>query len=89
MVPALFVTLAALTLSSPRPVARSPHPEATRAAAPAPVPGADLYSLRAKRRFAAYLRLRLLELRAAGLSHAADVIERRLGPDALLPRPPS
>jgi hypothetical protein len=44
----------------------------------------DLYSLRARRRFAAYLRMRLLELRAEGLERAADVIRRRLPVDTLL-----
>jgi len=38
----------------------------------------DLYSLRARRRFASYLRLRLLELREANLERAAAVVERRL-----------
>jgi len=45
----------------------------------------DLYSLRARRRFAAYLRMRLLEMREAGLERAADAVERRLPADALVP----
>ena len=35
-----------------------------------------------------YLRLKLLELREADLERARAVIERRLGPDALLEPPP-
>jgi hypothetical protein len=35
---------------------------------------------------ASYLRMRLLELRKAGLDRAADVIERRLPVDKLLER---
>lgn len=45
----------------------------------------DLYSLRARRRFAAYLRLRLLEMREAGLERAAEAVERRVPADALVP----
>ena len=44
----------------------------------------DLYSLRARRRFASYLRLRILELREANLERAAAVIERRLPLASLL-----
>ncbi len=101
MLSTLFVTLAALTLSAPSPLPSSLGPRAVRTAraatpAPAPAPpGAspspavrpeELYSLRARRRFAAYLRLRMLELRAEGLSRAADVIERRLPVDDLIPK---
>jgi len=45
-----------------------------------------VYSLRARRRFAAYLRLRLLEMREAGLERAANVVEHRLPVDTLLRR---
>jgi hypothetical protein len=81
-----FVTAAALTLCPPPP----PHGPApvrpARSARPAAPSGADgLYSLRARRRFAAYLRLRLLEMREAGLERAATAIERHLGPSAILP----
>ncbi len=98
MLPTLFVTLAALTLSAPSPLPSSlaSRPaRAMRTASPAPAPPAatapavrpeELYSLRARRRFAAYLRLRLLELRSEGLSRAADVIERRLPVDDLIPK---
>jgi hypothetical protein len=41
--------------------------------------------LRARRRFASYLRLRLLEMREAGLQRAAEAVERRIPADALLP----
>ncbi len=86
-----FVTSLALTLSgSPSP---SPRPKraavARRQAAPEPSERSeDLYSLRARRRFAAYLRMRLLELREAGLERAADAIERRLPAATLLAPPP-
>jgi len=83
-----FVTLAVLTFSA-RPPAASPAPtpvhrrERTPRRALAAEPG-QLYSLRARRRFAAYLRIRLLEMREAGLERAAGVIERRLPVDAIL-----
>jgi hypothetical protein len=44
----------------------------------------ELFSLRARRRFAAYLRMRLLEMREAGLARAADAVERGLPVDDLL-----
>ena len=44
----------------------------------------SLYSPRARRRFASYLRLRLLEMREEGLERAADVVRRRLPVDTLL-----
>lgn len=61
------------------------HPAGPRAVAVSP--SADLYSARAKRRMASYLRMRILELRVAGLERAADVIEHRLPVDALLHAP--
>ncbi len=79
-----FVAIAALTLSaaSPSPAA---HPKRLPAAHGHPAPRvSDLYSLRARRRFASYLRMRLLELREERLDRAADAIERRLPPDVLL-----
>ncbi len=79
-----FVAIAALTLSpaSPSPEA---HPRRAPAAHARPAPRvADLYSLRARRRIANYLRMRLLELREERLDRAADAIERRLPPDVLL-----
>jgi hypothetical protein len=95
-----FVALLALTLSPPAAHA-TPHPPAapsagahTAASAGTPAPhrtphieSADLYSLRARRRFASYLRLRLLELRKAGLDRAADAVERRLPVETLFERP--
>jgi hypothetical protein len=98
MLPTLFVTLAALTLSAPSPLPSSLalRPMGVkRTASPAPAPPTatsaavrpeELYSLRARRRFAAYLRMRLLELRSEGLNRAADVIERRLPVDDLIPK---
>ncbi len=94
MIAAVFVTLAALTLSPTTPGARrAPVPQATRgggAVAGAPdaarAPRADeLYSLRARRRLASYLRMRLQELRLEHLDRAADAIERRIPIDDLVP----
>lgn len=89
-----FVTLATLTVYLP--LSLTPG---SAAAAPGPAHGAppsardarprprsdELYAPRARRRFAAYLRLRLLEMREAGLVRAAAVVERRLPVDALVP----
>jgi hypothetical protein len=47
----------------------------------------EIFSLRARRRAGAYLRMRVLELRKAGLDRAAGVIERRLPVDELLRAP--
>jgi len=44
----------------------------------------DIFSLRARRRFAAYIRIRLLEMREAGLERAADAVERGLPVDVLI-----
>jgi hypothetical protein len=80
-------TLAVLTLSCASP---SPRAHARNAAISAPraplarLPVGDLYSARAKRRMASYLRMRLLELREQGLRRAIEVVERRLPLDALL-----
>jgi len=93
----IFVTCIVVTLSphagqaSHRSAAgsRVVRVAAPRSAAPepsaAPVRAEELYSLRARRRFAAYLRLRLLEMREAGLERAAEAVERRLPADALVP----
>jgi hypothetical protein len=49
----------------------------------------DLYSARARRLVRTMLQLRLLELREERLDRVRAVIERNLGPDALLaPDPP-
>ncbi len=81
-----FVTLA--VLDSMKPVEQVPRgvrrPAAIAARRPH-VDSSDLYSLRARRRFASYLRLRLLELREANLERAAAAIERRLPLSALIP----
>jgi hypothetical protein len=89
---AAFATLAVLTLSTSTtaPAASSSPRPSHRAVAPAPpaarawLPVGDVYSARAKRRMASYLRMRLLELREQGLRRAIDVVERRLPLDALL-----
>jgi hypothetical protein len=90
MILGFFVAVAALTLSTPRPAASaSPHPHAVahRVAqrSQRAESAEELYSLRARRRFAAYLRLRLLEWREEGLERAAAVVEHRLSVDALVP----
>jgi hypothetical protein len=85
----VFVTLAAVTLSIPSPPAGAtarPQPAApssARARTP-PLEANELYSPRARRRVASYLRLRLLELREENLERAAEVIRRRLPVDVLL-----
>jgi hypothetical protein len=93
----IFVTCIVVTLSphsgqaSDRSTAHFGRPGAAppRHAAPvagaAPVRAEELYSLRARRRFASYLRLRLLEMREAGLERAAEAVQRRLPADALVP----
>ncbi len=68
-------------LGSQTPPVRPAHQHPNRPAASVlglPPNSGDLYSLRARRRFASYLRLRLLELREANLERAAAVVERRL-----------
>lgn len=87
-----FVTIVTLTVSltNPLPTA-SPAPAAHRQAERARPLGRpqlradELYAPRARRRFAAYLRLRLLEMREAGLERAAAVVERRLPVETLVP----
>jgi hypothetical protein len=93
----VFVTLAAVTLSTPSPSAGAgaarAGPTAPRRAGKAPSSAQaprvpldpnELYSSRARRRIASYLRLRLLELREENLERAAEVIRRRLPVDTLL-----
>jgi hypothetical protein len=77
-----FATYALSAPSTPKPP--SPRPVVRHSPLPSHAP--DLYSLRARRRFASYLRLRLLELREAGLERAARAVERRLSIDDLLRR---
>jgi hypothetical protein len=67
---------------SAAPVPPAPEPRTERALA-----ADELFSLRARRRAAAYLRMRILELRKARLDRAAEVIERRLPPSELLSAP--
>lgn len=97
-----FVTLFVLTVSATSASASSgaapPRPALPAGAhSPAPLHPRDsvrkyrsdeLYSLRERRRIAAYLRMRLLELRETGLDRAADAVERRLPADVLLGPPP-
>jgi|GEM_PF-1101104 len=92
MILGVFALVAVVTLPAPAPPVRASHPRhaaARRAAGTFRLPhlaAGDLYSARARRRLAGYLRLRLLELRELGLERAAEVVERRLPVDTLLPR---
>jgi len=88
----IAIVLASLAASAadasrvPNPPAKAPstRPHSpTRRTVEAP-PSSDLFSLRARRRFAAYLRMRLLEMREAGLARAADAVERGLPVEQLL-----
>jgi len=79
MIVGVFALLAAVTLPSPAP-RRTPAAPSLRKA----VAASDLYSARARRRVAGYLRMRLLELRKLGLERAADVVERRIPVEELL-----
>jgi hypothetical protein len=76
-----LATLASLTLLRPAP---TPTP---RPVPRAVLPAGDLYAARAKRRMAAYLRMRLLELRKEGLHKAVQVVEGRLPIEELLRSP--
>jgi hypothetical protein len=87
---AAFATLAVLTLSPAQVQSagggRQSPARTARALAPprARLPIGDVYSARAKRRMASYLRMRLLELREQGLRRAIEVIEGRMSVDDLL-----
>jgi hypothetical protein len=75
-----YVALAVLGLPTPPPAPaqhRAERPAAKTLRNPV-IDSSDLYSLRARRRFANYLRLRILELRAANLERAAEVVEHRM-----------
>ena len=80
-----FGAALALTLCSPGRAAGPAHPRPK--ASPRPPTVEQLYSLRARRRMASYLRLRLLEWREAGLERAAEAVERRIPVDELVPKP--
>ena len=80
MLLAVFATYALHAPSTPKPAEPRGAPRREHRATSA----ADLYSARARRRFAAYLRLRLLELREARLERAAQAVERRLSIDDLI-----
>jgi hypothetical protein len=78
-----FVALAALTVSPPHPSARPQTPHRAVVTKQASVPADRLFALRERRRIAAYLRMRLLEMREEGLGRAADAVRRRLPADVL------
>lgn len=82
---ALIVALTPAHASAPPP-ARQAARHSAKGPRPAIAPG-DLYSSRAKRRIASYLRMRLLELRLRSLERAASVVEHRLTVDDLLNGP--
>jgi hypothetical protein len=87
------LTLAALARPALAEPAASPRATPTRPpiVAPSPIAPArarDLYSVRAQRQIRAYLRLRMLELRADDLDRVRAVIEGRLAVDALFSSPP-
>jgi hypothetical protein len=70
----------------------SPPPAAHAKPSPSPTPAIDpaaLYARRSRRLVQSYLRLKLLEMRAADLERARRVIERKLGIGALLSETPS
>ncbi|GAC1299277.1 MAG: hypothetical protein NVSMB19_03040 [Vulcanimicrobiaceae bacterium] len=84
-----FVTLVILTVYMTPGMAFAAQPAALGtphggSAGRLQLPADELYAPRARRRFAAYLRLRLLEMRQAGLVRAAAVVERRLPVDELV-----
>lgn len=85
----IFSAYATLAVLSSTPSTARAHRHAERHAAHIrrlpTVDSSDLYSLRARRRFASYLRLRLLEMREANLERAAAVIERRLPLSSIAP----
>ena len=97
MSPFIVVAFAVAALQSPSP-ARAPAPwgrvhataprHRARGSPPAVAsePAADLYSARARRRLASLLRLKLLEMRKAGLERVTHAIEREMArPPVLLP----
>ncbi|GAC1444422.1 MAG: hypothetical protein PVSMB8_05610 [Vulcanimicrobiaceae bacterium] len=92
MMTSAFVTLLLVSVAGPSPrVKGPPSTQALRGTRerrvlrpPTTVPS-DAYAARTRRRYARYLRLRLLELREAGLERAAAVVERRLPVDVLVP----
>jgi hypothetical protein len=82
-----FVTLLALTLSLPHGAGNAKVHRHGEAARRAPLRTDQLFSLRERRRVAAYLRMRLLEMREEGLARAAAAVERRLPRDVLFGPP--
>ncbi|MBC5799434.1 MAG: hypothetical protein GIX03_03175 [Candidatus Eremiobacteraeota bacterium] len=87
MVPLVFVTLAAVTLSCTTPPHRHQRHHAPALIGPLAADPNLLYSARARKRMVAYLKLRLLELREQHLERAAAAIERRLPVSELLKGP--
>jgi len=70
-----FAFTAAVALASPAPRGAVASPS------PAPYAANDLYSRAERRRIAAYLRLRMLELHRRELDEIARTLRRRLAPE--------
>ncbi len=99
MFPLAVVAFAAVALQSPSPAIRRGSPPAHGRAARLPavrashsrsaglLPSPDLYSMRARRRLAGLLRLKLLEMRKAGLERVTRAIERELARTPAFPPP--
>lgn len=88
--PPTIVLVALIVILAPAAAAYA-RGEARHAARPRPPSlrgRIELYSPRVRRSTITYLRLRLLELREAGLDRARAVIEHRLSIDELLAEPP-
>jgi hypothetical protein len=82
-----FVTLLVLTLSLPHGAGHAKPHRHGGAARRVPLRTDQLFSLRERRRVAAYLRMRLLEMREEGLARAAEAVQRRLPPGVLFGPP--
>ncbi|HXP94086.1 MAG TPA: hypothetical protein VN905_11515 [Candidatus Binatia bacterium] len=78
-----FFLLLLLLAGALQPAGARRHAHAVRTRAAPAAEGSSLYSLRERRRIQAVLRLRLLEMREAGLERVRSVIERRLPVEAL------
>jgi hypothetical protein len=88
LVTGAVLVLCSTLATAPRSAVVPPRPSARPSPAPK-APSYALYSTHARRLVQAYLRLRLLETREADLARARNVIERRLGANALFGETPS
>ena len=86
MSPFIAVAFAVTVAQSPSPSRKHPSRVAAQAGRTTTVQSLDLYSIRARRRLASLLRLKLLEMRKAGLERVTRAIERELArPPVVLP----